>query len=33
MTYQRLIGQVPHLTRLMQERMAAMAASQQQAQP
>ena len=33
MTYQRLIGQVPHLTRLMQERMAAMVASQQQAQP
>jgi uncharacterized damage-inducible protein DinB len=33
MTYQRLIGQVPHLTRQMQERMAAMMASQQQAQP
>jgi uncharacterized damage-inducible protein DinB len=33
MTYQRLIGQVPHLTRLMQERMAAIMASQQQAQP
>ena len=32
MTYQRLIGQVPHLTRLMQERMAAMQAAQQQAQ-
>ena len=31
MTYQRLIGQVPHLTRLMQERMAAMMASQQPA--
>jgi len=29
MTYQRLIGQVPHLTRLMQERMAAMQAAQQ----
>jgi uncharacterized damage-inducible protein DinB len=33
MTYQRLIGQVPHLTRLMEERMAAIMASQQQAQP
>jgi uncharacterized damage-inducible protein DinB len=33
MPYQRLIGQVPHLTRQMQERMAAMMASQQQAQP
>jgi uncharacterized damage-inducible protein DinB len=33
MTLQRMIGQVPHLTRLMQERMAAMIASQQQAQP
>ena len=32
MTYQRLIGPVPHLTRLMQERMAAMMASQPQAQ-
>ena len=32
MTYQRLMGQVPHLTRLMQERMAAMQAAQQQAQ-
>jgi len=32
MTYQRLLGQVPHLTRLMQERMAAMQAAQQQAQ-
>ena len=32
MTYQRLIGQVPHLTRQMQERMAAMTAAQQ-AQP
>ena len=32
MTYQRLIGQVPHLTRLMQERMAAMTAQQQAAQ-
>jgi uncharacterized damage-inducible protein DinB len=31
MTYQRLIGQVPHLTRVMQERMAAAMASQQQA--
>ena len=31
MTYQRLIGQVPHLTRLMQERMAAIMAAQQQA--
>ena len=30
MTYQRLIGQVPHLTRQMQERMAAMMAAQQQ---
>jgi len=30
MTYQRLIGQVPHLTRQMQERMAAMMAGQQQ---
>ena len=33
MTYQRLIGQVPHLTRLMEERTKAMMASQQQAQP
>ena len=33
MTLQRMIGQVPHLTRLMQERMAAMVAAQQQAQP
>jgi uncharacterized damage-inducible protein DinB len=33
MTYQRVLGQVPHLTRVMQERMAAMMASQQQAQP
>jgi uncharacterized damage-inducible protein DinB len=33
MTYQRLLGQVPHLTKLMQERAAAMqAAAQQQAQ-
>ena len=32
MVLQRMIGQVPHLTRLMQERMAAMAASAQ-AQP
>ena len=29
MTIQRMIGQVPHLTRQMQERMAAMAAAQQ----
>jgi hypothetical protein len=33
MTLQRMIGQVPHLTRLMQERMTAMIAAQQQAQP
>ena len=33
MTVQRIIGQVPHLTRVMQERMAAMMAAQQQAQP
>jgi uncharacterized damage-inducible protein DinB len=33
MTYQRMIGQVPHLTRVMQERMAAMMAAQPQAQP
>ena len=33
MTYQRLLGQVPHLTKLMQQRAAAMqAAAQQQAQ-
>jgi uncharacterized damage-inducible protein DinB len=32
MTYQRLLGQVPHLTRLMQERAAAIMASQQQGQ-
>jgi uncharacterized damage-inducible protein DinB len=31
MTMQRMIGQVPHLTRQMQERMAQMAAQQQQA--
>ncbi len=31
MTIQRMIGQVPHLTRQMQERMAAMAAAQQPA--
>jgi uncharacterized damage-inducible protein DinB len=30
MTVQRMIGQVPHLTRQMQERMAAMMAAQQQ---
>ena len=33
MTIQRIIGQVPHLTRVMQERMAAMMAAQPQAQP
>src|SRR6267142_78697 len=33
MTIQRMIGQVPHLTRQQQERMAAMMASQQQQQP
>ena len=32
MTYQRLLGQVPHLTRLMEERVAAMQAAAQQAQ-
>jgi len=31
MTIQRMIGQVPHLTRQMQERMAAMMAAQQPA--
>ena len=33
MTLQRMIGQVPHLTRQMQERMAAMMAAQAAAQP
>ena len=32
MTYQRLLGQVPHLTKLMQQRAAAMQAAAQQAQ-